>query len=261
MLSKQTTKRFNPFGIDVGKIPDTAESKSFWYKYVPRSELKALNKAPMFAIMKAGYRRTLRAATALSLGLMVVGVQVMKTLSLDAREAKSVDLKVEVMDIPVTEQIRRPTPPPRPLVPVPTEDESVPKDATIAFTDLDLSDLPPPPPAPEPTDESSYIFVAYDTPPEPIGGWSSIYKKVVYPEIAVRAGVEGVVYLKVLVNEQGGVDDAQVMKPSGVDVGFEEAALQAARKIKWKPALQREHPVKVWIGFPVQFKLDEEASG
>jgi len=259
MLMNRCGKSFNPFGVELGKIADTPESKAFWRAAVP--EKPQVEGTPAFLRMKRSYRRMLEAATLVSLGVMLVAFQVMRGISLRDLEAKAVDVKVEVMDIPVTEQLHRPPPPPRPLVPIPTEDESVPEDATIASTNLDLSDLPAPPPPPAPVDETAYTFVPYDSPPTPVGGWAEIYKYVVYPELAIRAGIEGIVFIKALVNEKGIVEDAAVMKSSGANVGFEEAALQAARKIRWKPALQREHPIKVWIGFPVKFKLSDDIRG
>jgi protein TonB len=246
-------KKFNPFGIEVGKIPDSPESKAFWRSAVPKPLPIKAN--PDFAKSKVGYRKAIEAATLGALVIVILAFQAMKNFGLEARESKAVAIKVEVMDIPVTQQLHIPPPPPRPVVPVPTEDESVPEDVTIASTDLNLSELPPPPPPPETLQESAYAFVAYDSPPTPVGGWKEIYKYVVYPELAIRAGVEGVVFVKALVNEKGEVEDARIMKSSGSQIGFEEAALAATRKIKWQPALQRDRPIKVWVGFPIKFKL------
>jgi len=51
------------------------------------------------------------------------------------------------------------------------------------------------PPPTEETDEATTFFVAYDEPPEPM--WRILRRfrmKVVYPEIARKAGIEGQVY-------------------------------------------------------------------
>jgi hypothetical protein len=50
--------------------------------------------------------------------------------------------------------------------------------------------------------ESPY-FVAVEDMPEPIGGIASIQNKIVYPEIAKRAGVEGKVFVLAYVDETG----------------------------------------------------------
>ncbi|RMF56682.1 MAG: energy transducer TonB, partial [Calditrichaeota bacterium] len=31
--------------------------------------------------------------------------------------------------------------------------------------------------------------------------------------------------------------------------------IQAIKSVRWKPAKQRDRPVKVWVGIPVIFKL------
>jgi len=37
--------------------------------------------------------------------------------------------------------------------------------------------------------------------------------------------------------------------------GCDEAAINAIKSVKWKPAKQRDKPVKVSVGIPVVFKL------
>ncbi len=49
--------------------------------------------------------------------------------------------------------------------------------------------------------------------------------------------------------------DAIVAKESGANAGFEEAALEAARRSTWTPALQNNQPVRVWISYEVKFRL------
>ena len=89
--------------------------------------------------------------------------------------------------------------------------------------------------------------------PEPIGGIGEIQKKIIYPEIAKRAGVEGKVYVLAFVDESGTVTDAKIIK--GIGAGCDEAALDAVKKTKFKPGKQRGKPVKVQVSIPVVFKL------
>lgn len=79
-----------------------------------------------------------------------------------------------------------------------------------------------------------------------------------YPEIARLAGIEGTVYLKILVDENGNVEKAKVEQ--GVKDMIDEAALNAAKKAKFTPALLDNKPVKVWVILPVAFKLSIEKS-
>jgi periplasmic protein TonB len=112
----------------------------------------------------------------------------------------------------------------------------------------------PPAPREEEIDETSSIFVAYDEPPEPIGGFAAIQQNLVYPEIARKARIEGRVYVQVTIDELGNVLQATVTKSLGNN-GCDNAAIAAIKAVKWKPAKQRDKPVKVSIGIPVQFKL------
>lgn len=76
-----------------------------------------------------------------------------------------------------------------------------------------------------------------------------------YPPLALQAGIEGRLWVEALVDEDGVVRDAWVVKASGCKAGFEEAALEAAYKIKYKPALSNGHPVAVRITYKVDFLL------
>jgi protein TonB len=162
---------------------------------------------------------------------------------------------VQVEEIPQTQQSRSAPAPSRPSVPIASEDEDLPEDETIDFTDLDLeSEPPPPPPPPDQIDDSVPVFVPHDEPPQPIGGYQAIQRKLVYPEIARKAGVEGRVMIWAQIGEDGSVVRTRVMKSLGPN-GCDEAAMKAIRDVKWKPAMQRDKPVRVWVAVPVDFRL------
>ena len=80
-------------------------------------------------------------------------------------------------------------------------------------------------------------------------------EKPVYPAMAERAGIEGVVWVRALVDKEGKVRDAIVEKASGTNAGFEDAALEAAFKNRFKPAIQNGRPVAVWVSYKVVFEL------
>jgi protein TonB len=206
--------------------------------------------------LRLHYKKTLELSTVLGLIFLIFIFQAFKRFDTTVRQQKSMDIKISVQEIPQTEQVKRPPAPSRPAIPVESEDSEVPEDATIETTDIDLSELPPPPPPPseDEIDETASIFVAYDEPPEPIGGFAAIQEKLVYPEIARKAGVEGRVYVQVIIDEKGNVIKATVTKSLGNN-GCDEAAVAAIKAVKWKPAKQRDKPVKVSVGIPVVFKL------
>ena len=93
-------------------------------------------------------------------------------------------------------------------------------------------------------------FVAFDEEPKLLSA-----PEPDYPEMAKKAGVTGTVWVKVLVDIEGNVRDAIVVKESGVNAGFEESALQAARKRMYRPAMQNNQPVAVWVAYKVKFTL------
>lgn len=75
-----------------------------------------------------------------------------------------------------------------------------------------------------------------------------------YPDLAIRAGLEGTVYVKVLVNKEGKVDKAVMVKNDGMTV-FDEPAISAAKQWVFTPAIMNGHPVKVWVMVPLRFRL------
>lgn len=91
-------------------------------------------------------------------------------------------------------------------------------------------------------------FVAVEEMPVEI-----VREKPVYPEMAVLTERNGVVWVQALVDKEGRVRDARILRPSGSNVGFEEAALEAAYKNVYKPAIQNGRPVAVWVSYKVDF--------
>lgn len=100
--------------------------------------------------------------------------------------------------------------------------------------------------------ESSF-YVAVENMPEPIGGLKAIQEKIVYPEIAKRAGIEGKVYVLAFIDENGDVVSTKILK--GIGAGCDEAALYAVKQTKFKPGRQRGTPVKTQVSIPIVFKL------
>ena len=74
-----------------------------------------------------------------------------------------------------------------------------------------------------------------------------------YPPLALRAGLEGNVYVKALVDKDGSVKRAFLLKADNEI--FAQAALDAALKWTFTPALMNGKPVKVWVSIPFRFRL------
>ncbi len=97
-------------------------------------------------------------------------------------------------------------------------------------------------------------FTAFDTAPQPIGGFAAVQKNLVYPEAARKAGVEGRVFIQAVIDAKGQVINTTVTQSLG-DTGCDEAAIHAIKSVKWGPALQSGKPVKASVSIPVVFKL------
>ncbi len=205
--------------------------------------------------LKLRYKKILELGLVVSLILHIFLMQASKKVKERTIE-RTVKLEaVQVEEIPQTQQERSAPAPSRPTVPIASEDETLPEDETIDFTDIDLdAEPPPPPPPPEAIDDSVPVFVPHDEPPEPIGGYAAIQSKLVYPEIARKAGVEGRVMIWAQIGVDGSVMRTRVMKSLGPN-GCDEAAISAIKAVKWKPAMQRDKPVRVWVAVPVDFRL------
>lgn len=101
-----------------------------------------------------------------------------------------------------------------------------------------------------PVDSDPGVFISYDEAP-------IIVENVqpVYPEMARRAGLTGEVWVNVLVGKDGSVKDVRILKCTNEGVGFEEAAVAAAFKNAWKPAISNGQPLAIWTAYKIVFKL------
>jgi len=91
--------------------------------------------------------------------------------------------------------------------------------------------------------------IILDSKPEPVE-----YTHPTYPESARREGIEGTVWLRVLVSESGDVVDVVVIQSLRED--FDQDAVENAWKVKYAPAVSQGKPVPVWMVYSITFKLD-----
>ncbi|MCF8240633.1 MAG: energy transducer TonB [Melioribacteraceae bacterium] len=92
-----------------------------------------------------------------------------------------------------------------------------------------------------------------DKQPFPVGGIKAIMKNVVYPESAVKEGIEGKVIVKAVVSEKGEVISTEVIKSAGK--ALDDAAEAAIMKTKFTPGEKDGKKVKAEVTIPVMFKL------
>lgn len=78
--------------------------------------------------------------------------------------------------------------------------------------------------------------------------------RAMYPPTARREGLEADVRLELLVTDRGDVERVRLMQGAGR--GFDEAARELARRMRFEPARRGSRTVAVWIPWTWKFRLD-----
>jgi protein TonB len=195
----------------------------------------------------------------------------------------------ETIDIEPPRTAEPPPPPPPPPPPVIEEvpEEEILEEEQPEFLDQTVEEetiieerppepKPAPPPPPPPKDEPEEIFKVVEQMPrfpgcEDAGGSNDekyqcaqaklleyIYKNVKYPAIARENGIQGRVVVQFVVEKDGKITDATVVRDIGAGCG--EEALRVVNSMngmntRWTPGKQRGQPVRVQFTLPVSFKL------
>jgi periplasmic protein TonB len=82
-----------------------------------------------------------------------------------------------------------------------------------------------------------------------------LYSKIKYPEIARQNEIEGTVYIKFVIEKDGSVSTATILRDIGGGCGDEAVRVVNAMP-KWTPGKQRGRPVRVQFNLPIKFKLN-----
>ena len=169
--------------------------------------------------------------------------------------------------VPITEQEEQQQAPP-PEVPKAEEIiEIVENDAKVEETVIQASDDTEkavevkytPVVVEEEEPEEQTIFEVVEQMPEfPNGGMAGLMqylsKNIKYPTIAQDNGTQGRVTVQFVVNRDGSIVDAKVLR--GVDPYLDKEAVRVIMGMpKWKPGMQRGKPVRVKYTVPVMFRL------
>jgi TonB family protein len=91
-------------------------------------------------------------------------------------------------------------------------------------------------------------FVAVDQMPIPVQ-----IPTPQYPKLAREANIEGQVRIRALVGEDGRVKDTRIVDGHA---SLTDAAKKAVERGVFKPALQNNRPVAVWVVVPIHFTLN-----
>lgn len=106
--------------------------------------------------------------------------------------------------------------------------------------------------------DTDQVFQVVEVDPEFPGGMEALIKylseNIKYPEQAKKDKIQGKVYISFVVEKDGSVADAKVLR--GIGGGCDEEALRVVNAMpKWTPGKQRNTPVRVQFNLPVAFKL------
>jgi len=200
------------------------------------------------------YQRTLEASLILALLTVIVAFRFLPVYGTKTHINPVAQEIVHVEDIEQTRQEKRPPPPPRAAIPVEVPPDEALEDVTIASTEIDVTQEFEPPPPPRGEVDEEQFFVVVEEMPRIIGGLEAIRKHLVYPDVALRAGVYGKVFVLAYVDEKGNVVKTEVLK--GIGAGCDEAAQRAVKQVEFIPGKQRGRARKVRIVIPVRIAPD-----
>lgn len=172
-------------------------------------------------------------------------------------------------EIEITRPENTPPPPPPPPAPVVTEVLNVVEDDVeldqqeIASSEdsqnaVQQETFVAPAVVEEEEESAQQIFTVVEEMPKFPGGDSEllkfIAKSIKYPVIAQENGIQGRVICSFVVNRDGTVVDAEVLR--GVDPSLDKEALRVISTMpKWTPGKQRGKPVRVKYTVPITFRL------
>ena len=94
-------------------------------------------------------------------------------------------------------------------------------------------------------------FIAVEK--EPATDLAEVQRKLVYPPMAVKQGLEGKVLIRVLVGKDG--RPRRSIIDQSIAPSLDEAANRAVMASVFTPAIQNNTPVDCWVTIPVVFKL------
>ena len=106
------------------------------------------------------------------------------------------------------------------------------------------------------TQKKTYAFL--DQMPEYPGGTKALYEflftNLQYPAEALKKEIEGVVYVKFIVDEYGKISSPTVIR--GIGAGCDEEAIRIINLMpQWKPGAENGKPAAVWYTLPIKFTI------
>lgn len=222
--------------------------------------MKLSNKNPKYDL-KYYYKLFLEIGLVISLSIFIGLTKIDFDVQQKEIEFSGEKEVIKMEEVVQTEQESRPPAPPRPQVPVAVPNSEIIEDIEININaEIDMEEaleMPPPPKqeTEEVEEEEENFFVAVEEMPKLKGGMAELQKKIVYPKRAQKAGIEGRVIVRFIVNEHGEVENPEVIR--GIGGGCDEEAVRVVKLAEFEPGKQRGVPVRVRYSLPFVFMLKD----
>ena len=132
----------------------------------------------------------------------------------------------------------------------------------IADTVIETDEIPPPVAAPVIAPVQEHVapeqidyLAQHMITQVPVFPEDDIRRATIYPPIAQRSNIEGVVYLALFIDRDGNIRDVRILRENPAGRGFGEAAINAFKGIRAKPAEANGVPVAVQYRYNISFVL------
>jgi protein TonB len=151
------------------------------------------------------------------------------------------------------------------IIPPPPEEPPVLRSTTqepIAETIIETDEEPPPwtTPVSEPVQqyvepEQEEYLQQYMITQVPVFPEDEIRRNTIHPPIAQRSNIEGTAYLALFIDREGNIREVRVLRETPPGYGFGEAAVNAFRGVRAKPAEADGVPVAVQYRYTIRFSM------
>jgi TonB family protein len=149
-------------------------------------------------------------------------------------------------DIPITRQGTLRKPPPRPVIPIPSEDDLIPDNVTIEDTELTFESFA------QSSGSGAALGEINIFQPRPI--FEVIPE---YSEDLQKKGIEGIIKLHLHIDQTGQVIDVIILENTTGSSVCARAAKEAALKGRYIPAKKDGKPTDLWIARAYTFGLQK----
>jgi protein TonB len=89
--------------------------------------------------------------------------------------------------------------------------------------------------------------------PALIGGLDSLEMRLIYPDLAVKNGIEGKVIAVAQIDTFGNPTNIKIIR--GIGYGCDEEAIRVLSNSKFTPAMDRGKKIVIGLSIPIRFKL------